>query len=239
MLGLIVGSFLATVAMRWPAGRSVSRGRSACDSCGRRLRAAELVPVLSYALQRGRCRTCGAAIDHRHPAIEIAAAVIGATALAVTPAPVGLIGAAFGWSLLLLAVLDVEHHWLPDRLTLPLAAAGLLASLTSMPPDLLDRLIGLLAGYASLWIIATGYRLLRGRVGMGGGDSKLMAALGAWLGWALLPVVLLLGSLMGLAAVAAARARGRPMTRSTRLPLGALLAVAAYPAFLVMVGTAR
>lgn len=239
VLGLIIGSFLATVAIRWPAGRSVASGRSRCDGCHRPLDFRELVPVLSYAVQRGRCRTCAARIDPRHPTIELAAAVVGAVAFAVVPALVGLSGAIFGWTLLLLATLDVEHHWLPDRLTYPLILAGLVASLTALPPAIDDRLIGAAAGFAVLWLIAAGYRLVRGREGMGGGDPKLMAAIGAWVGWAVLPFILLLASLIGLAAVVAARLRGQAIARTTRLPLGALLAVAAYPVWLIVVGAAR
>jgi len=239
LLGLIVGSFLATVAIRWPQGRSVATGRSRCDTCRRPLGVRELVPLLSFVVQQGRCRTCGARIDWRHPAIELAAAIVGVAAFVVVPGLFGLVGAVFGWALLLLAILDVEHHWLPDRLTFPLILAGLLASLTPLPPPAADRLIGAAAGFTMLWLIATGYRLVRGREGMGGGDPKLMAAIGAWIGWALLPTVLLLASLVGLGAVLTARLRGRTVLATTRLPLGALLAVAAYPAWLVMVGTLR
>lgn len=238
LLGLIVGSFLATVAIRWPAGRSAVRGRSACDGCGAVLGARELVPILSWAAQRGRCRRCGARIDPSHPAVEAAAAVVGACAFAAAPPLAGLAGAAFGWTLLLLAVLDVEHHWLPDRLTLPLLAGGLLLGLAPLPPAATDRAIGATAGFGTLWAIAAGYRLLRDRDGMGGGDPKLFGAVGAWLGWAALPFVLLGASLVGLVAVALSAARGGNVTATTRLPLGALIAVAAYPAWLVMIGRA-
>ena len=233
-LGLIAGSFLATLIVRWPNGRSVAVGRSACDQCGRALRWFELVPLLSFLASRGRCRTCDGAIDRRHVSIEVAMAAIGAMAFWVAPAFGGLFGALFGWLLLTLAALDVEHHWLPDRLTLPLMLLGLLAGWGGLPPALDDRLIGAVAGFGALWLIATAYRMLRGRIGLGGGDPKLFGAIGAWLGWQMLPFVLLLAALAGLAAVVAMRLRGDAITATTRLPFGALLAVAAFPVWLVI-----
>jgi len=231
LLGLLIGSYVATLTLRWPQGRSAAAGRSACDGCGRRLRWSELVPVLSFAALGGRCRTCGAAIDRRHPLIEVAAALIGAAALAVRPDAAGLLGALFGWALLTLAVLDAEHFWLPDRITLPLAAAGVAAGFAADPPPL-DRLIGFAAGFAALAAVAAGYRSLRGRHGLGGGDPKLFGAIGAWLGWPALPFVLLLAAGLGLALAAARASRGHRVTAATRLPFGALLAVAAWALWL-------
>ena len=231
LLGLLVGSYIATLTLRWPQGRSAATGRSACDGCGRPLAWYELVPLLSYAALRGRCRTCGAPIDRRHPALEAAAAVIGAASLWVYPDAVGLLGAAFGWALLTLAVLDVEHYWLPDAITLPLIGFGLALGVRFDPP-FIDRLIGAVAGYAVLAGIAALYRAARGRQGMGGGDPKLFAAAGAWLGWQALPFVMVLASIIGLASVAVASARGRAVTATTRLPFGAPLCVAAWGTWL-------
>lgn len=235
VLGLLVGSFLATLTARWPQGRSSLGGRSACDGCGRALTAIELVPLVSFAALGGRCRTCGGSIDRRHPAIEIAAAIVGAAALAVAPNLGGLLGAAFGWTLLTLAILDAEHFWLPDAMTLPLLAAGLLAGLLT-PPSLADRAIGAAAGYGGLALIAVGYRAARGRTGLGGGDPKLLAAICAWLGWAALPFVLLLAALLGLGAVALRTAKGERVARTARVPFGAPLAVAAWVMWLLMAG---
>lgn len=235
-LGAVIGSFLATAAIRWPQERSVARGRSACDSCGRTLGPVDLIPLFGYLIRRGRCATCGAAIDRRHLLIELAAAAIGAIAFALAPGLTGFAGALFGWQLLLLAVLDVEHFWLPDRLTYPLALTGLAAGSAGVPPWPNDRLIGLAAGFAGLFAVALLYRLVRKREGLGGGDPKLFGAIGAWLGWAALPMVLLLAALIGLAAVAAARARGEAVRATTRLPFGALLAVAAWPLWLLLIG---
>ena len=225
--GAIVGSFLATLMVRWPAGRDLS-GRSRCDGCGRPIGAAALVPLLSYAVQRGRCRACGARIDPRHPAIELGAAIIGALALAIAPGLAGAAGAVFGWLLLTLAILDLEHFWLPDRLTVALGTAGLAAGLVGVDPPLTTRLIGGLAGFGMLAGIASLYRRVRGREGLGQGDPKLLAAIGLWLGWPALPFVLLGASLTGLMAVAAVRLRGRRFGAADRLPLGTLMAVAAW-----------
>lgn len=235
LLGAIFGSFIAALVIRWPQGRSVMRGRSACDACARTLTARELVPVLSYVAQRGRCRGCSARIDPAHWWIESAALAIGIVAGAVAPGWPGVSGAVFGWLLLGLAALDVAAFWLPDRLTATLAAAGLVTALAGFDPALEDRLIGGLAGYGALAAIAWGYKAWRGREGMGGGDPKLMGAIGLWLGWRLLPATLVLASLIGLGVVLFARLTGRPLARDTALPFGALLAVAAYLAWIVMI----
>ena len=237
VLGAIVGSFIATLVVRWPEGRSAMRGRSACDACGRTLSAHDLIPLLSAAMLQGRCRTCAAPIDARHWRIELVAAGIGIAAGAVAVGPVAVAGAVFGWLLLALAALDIAALWLPDRLTLPLAVGGLATGSLGMVPTLTDRLIGGGVGFASLWLIATGYRRLRGREGMGAGDAKLFGAIGLWIGWPLLPAVLSIAALVGLAFAALTPMRGAPMRRDTALPLGAFLAMAAYPAWLVMIGS--
>lgn len=230
--GLIIGSFIAALTARWPAGRSIAAGRSRCDHCDAVLTPRDLVPVISYLVLRGRCRHCHSLIAPRHLVIEIAGAGIGALALALHPDATGVAGAAFGWLLLALLVLDVEHLWLPDALTVPLLAAGLLAGLW-LPPALFDRVIGAVAGFASLAGIAAGYKAATGRVGMGGGDPKLFGAIGAWLGWAVLPLVLLLAAVLGLALVLRDRLVGRAVGRQSRVPLGALLAAAAWCLWLV------
>jgi leader peptidase (prepilin peptidase)/N-methyltransferase len=233
ILGAIGGSFLATAASRWPTGKQVARGRSACDQCGRKLGPLDLVPILSFLIRRGRCASCGGAIDRRHLMIELAAALIGAVSFAIAPGPIGIAGAVFGWMLLLLGVLDVEHFWLPDRVTYFLALLGIAVGAAGLPPFPNDRLIGLALGFASLWLIGALYRALRRREGLGGGDPKLFGAIGAWLGWALLPYVLLIAGLIGIGAVVVAELRGEKVTAVTRIPLGALLAVAAWPVWIV------
>lgn len=234
IVGLIVGSFLAVILIRWPKGHSAAHGRSRCDSCGRALEPIELIPILSWFLVRGKCRGCGAAIDRRHLAAEAGAAMVGLTAVLAHPLPLAAVTALFGWWLFLLAALDVEHHWLPDRLTLPLIPAGLLAAWAGYGPGLEERAIGAVLGFASLALIALAYRHARGREGLGGGDPKLFAAIGAWLGWQQLPYVLLGAGLIGLAAVATMRLKGQAVAATDRLPLGTLLALAAWPIWLIL-----
>lgn len=239
ILGSIIGSFMATIAVRWPQHRSVLRGRSACDGCGRPLRATELVPLLSAAILHGRCRSCGAPIDPTHWRIEAGAALIGAISGLVAPGAAGLAGAVFGWLLLTLAVIDAAELWLPDELTAALALSGVAAGLYGLPPAPVDRLVGGSAGFAMLWLIAFGYRRVRGHDGMGGGDPKLYGAIGLWIGWRMLPAVLLIAALVGLGYALFERFRGRAVTNDTALPFGTFLAIAAYPAWLVMVMTQR
>lgn len=238
-LGAIVGSFLATLVVRWPADRSVLTGRSACDACGRALGPIDLVPLLSALASRGRCRTCRSPIDPVHWQVELACAAVGLGAgLVAADWRQAIAGAVFGWLLVTLAALDMRALWLPDRLTAPLALAGVAGALAGLTPPVPDRLIGGAAGFAALWLVARGYRAVRGREGMGGGDPKLFGAIGLWLGWRLLPSVLLIAGLIGLGWVLFQRLRGRPLPRDAALPFGALLATAAYPAWLVMIGPA-
>lgn len=238
VLGAIVGSFLGALVVRWPEDRSVMRGRSACDACGRTLRAVELVPLLSGLLLRGLCRRCGARIDPVHWRMEAAAAGIGAFSGFVAPGVEGLAGAVFGWLLLTLAALDARAFWLPDRLTATLALAGVASAAANFAPPIEDRLAGGVFGFGLLWFVMVGYRRLRGREGMGGGDPKLFGAIGLWLGWRLLPAVLLVAGLVGLGVVLLRRLQGRALVRDDALPLGTLLAVAAYPAWAMMIWSA-
>jgi leader peptidase (prepilin peptidase)/N-methyltransferase len=234
ILGAAIGSFLATILLRWPQGRSVVAGRSTCDKCGRTLEARDLVPILSWSLSRGRCRTCGARIDRRHLAAEAGAAMIGIAAILAHPMPLAAVTAILGWWLFLLAALDLEHEWLPDRLTWPLLAAGLAAAWGGYGPSLDSRLIGAAAGFASLFMIARAYRAVRGREGLGGGDPKLFAAIGAWLGWPQLPFVLVGAGLLGIAALLVKRLRGGGVEATDHLPLGTLMALAAWPIWIVI-----
>lgn len=227
--GAIAGSFLATLILRWPDGRSIVRGRSACDGCGRVLGPADLAPLLSAAIYRGRCRSCGAAIDPLHVWVEAGCAIIGAIAWGMMPGLGGVAWAVLGWLLLTLAVLDWRYLWLPDALTFPLAFLGLTLGLWATSTPLPDRFIGAAAGYLSLLAVAVGYRLARGREGLGLGDAKLLGALGAWFGWQALPFILLMAATLGLLAVMAGVAAGRTIDRTTRVPLGTCLAMAAAP----------
>jgi leader peptidase (prepilin peptidase)/N-methyltransferase len=231
------GSFIATLVIRWPQDRSVLNGRSHCDACDAVLGSRDLFPLLSAAVSRGRCRHCAAPIDPRHWQIELAALGIGAISGLVVPGLTGLAGAVFGWLLLALAALDIAEFWLPDRLTLTLALTGIVAGLSGIEPSLTDRLIGGGVGFAALWLVGFAYRRLRGREGLGGGDPKLFGAIGLWLGWRMLPPVLLLAALTGLVFALVGMVRGNAARLDDRMPFGALLAIAAYPAWLFLLGS--
>ncbi|MBA3941346.1 MAG: prepilin peptidase [Sphingopyxis sp.] len=229
LLGLIFGSFIATLVLRWPAGRSVL-GRSRCDGCDRVLAPWEMLPLLSALFSRGRCRTCGAPIDRFHGRVELASGAIGAFALALMPGTAGWLWALFGWLLLPLILLDARHFWLPDRLNLLLGAVGLLLAGPLLGTTLLDRWIGALVGGGLLALVAWAYRRSRGVEGMGGGDPKLVAAVGAWLGWQALPLMLLTASLGGIVWAFAARQKGDRPLSGRRVPFGVFIGTAAFAA---------
>jgi leader peptidase (prepilin peptidase)/N-methyltransferase len=220
LLGAVAGSFIATLVLRWPEGRTLA-GRSACDGCGAPLGPADLLPLLSWAAARGRCRQCGARIDPLHPAVELVAALMGAAALAIAPGMTGLAGALMGWLLLALALLDQRHLWLPDRLTLPLLGLGLALG----PAPLAERAAAAAIAGGALLALRLGYRALRGREGLGLGDVKLAAGIGAWLSPFLLAPFMLLAALLGLFAAALDRWRGQPRGE---LPFGTCLALAGW-----------
>ena len=228
MLGLIVGSFIATACLRWPRGEQVLLGRSRCDGCRMTLGARDLVPVVSAALAGGRCRGCGVRIDPFHGHVELAAAALGAAAMALSPDAAGAALALFCWLLLPLAILDARHFWLPDVLTALLGLAGLGAGHLLADASLADRLIGGVVGFAALTLIAATYRRVRGVDGLGAGDAKLLGAIGLWTGWAALAPILFLASATGLGIAAARGKSARAM-----MPFGALLAIgaAAWAAF--------
>jgi leader peptidase (prepilin peptidase) / N-methyltransferase len=193
------------------------------------LTASQLIPFASYAINRGQCRSCSAAIDTRHPLIEMLCAVGGAAAISVAPGLSGMAGLVFACLLIAIAALDFTHFWLPDRLTAALALIGLAGGAAGLDPSLMDRLIGLAGGFASLWVIGALYRLIRKREGLGGGDPKLLGAIGAWLGWQALPLVIVGASMMGLVWTLWQVVRGRTVTATDRLALGGLMASAAFP----------
>ena len=232
ILGAIIGSFIAALAARWPQGRSVMAGRSHCEGCGKTLRAHELVPIISYVAQSGQCRTCGVCIGSDALLIELLAAAIGGLAFYVAPVWYGAACAIFGWLLLTLAWLDLRHFWLPNRLTAVLAITGGIAAYVLDRTYFIDHLIGGVAGFAVLALLSAGYRALRGRDGLGGGDAKMLGGIGLWTGWQALPFVLLGASMLGLLAAAVMILRGQAVDAATRLPLGALLAPAAFACWL-------
>ncbi len=224
-----IGSFCGVLAARLPAGQGVVAGRSACPACGHTLGMVDLVPILSFTALRGRCRHCRAPIARFHLAIELAC-----LAVAVWAASTGADGAllwascALGWTLLTLAWIDAACLRLPDVLTLPLILAGLAEAAWLEPDALTGRSFGAAVGYTALWALAQAYRRLRGRHGLGLGDAKLLAAGGAWVGAAALPMVVLGAALAGLAW---ALRRGRP-DFSARQPFGPFLAAAIWVVWL-------
>lgn len=226
-LGLVFGSFIAAVSVRLPNGTSVVGGRSRCMACEQPLRAWELVPVFSWLALKGRCARCAAPISRRYPLIELGAVGVGVWAGLASPGwGMAIATAVLGWQLLLIALIDGEHFWLPDVLTWPLAGSGVLAAgLLHGWMGAAWSAVGLIIGFASLWLIGRLYRIVRKRDGLGGGDPFLFAGAGAWVGWMGLPSVLLWASAAGLSVVFAQLVVRRRVSGSDRLPFGVFLAV--------------
>ena len=251
-LGLCIGSFLNVVIHRlpkmmereWreqcaeltaaaapvataPQGRyNLLVPRSACPACGHRIPAVQNIPILSWLALRGKCAACGTRIAARYPLVELAAGLIGAyAAWRYGPTLTALGAAAFGWALLALAVIDLDTQLLPDDITLPLLWAGLLVNLGGLFAPLGAAVIGAVAGYLALWLVYWAFKLATGKEGMGHGDFKLLAAVGAWLGWQKLPLVILLSSVVG-AAVGIALIVFARHGREKPIPFGPYLAAA-------------
>ncbi len=220
LLGLLVGSFLNVVSLRLPrlmehewrsqcaelegrespaeAPPGLVWDRSRCPQCGHGITALENIPLFSYLALRGRCSACGTRISAQYPVVEAMAGILAAWVMlhfGWGAAAVG--GILFAWVLLAGSVIDIREQLLPDSLTLPLLWAGLAFNLNGTFVPLQEAVIGAMAGYLSLWAIYQAFRLLTGKEGMGYGDFKLLAAIGAWLGWQALPVVILFSSLVG------------------------------------------
>jgi leader peptidase (prepilin peptidase)/N-methyltransferase len=260
LAGLAVGSFLNVVAYRIPimmerAWRAqceelktqpftppahVAEGKrfdlwwppSTCPGCGHAIAAQHNVPVIGFLLLRGRCASCGARISARYPIVEAFAALLGlTTAFVLGPTWQTVAALGFAWTLLALTLIDLDHKLLPDSLTLPLLWAGLLVNVPGLFTTLTSSVLGAAAGYLALWSVYKLFKLITGKEGMGYGDFKLLAAIGAWLGWQLLPVVILLsavvGSVVGLALIAFG---GR--SSQTAIPFGPYLAAAGFIALL-------
>ena len=253
LLGLIVGSFLNVVILRLPdhmraelaeacadlqdqpyepaANRLFGldfliKPASSCPKCGHGIRAWENIPVLSWLLLRGRCSSCKTAISVRYPIVEATTGLLsllvvwhfGATAAAAA-------ALLLVWALIALTVIDLDEQLLPDQLTLPMVWLGLLVNINGTFTDLTSAVIGAVAGYLTLWLVFQLFRLVTGREGMGYGDFKLLAVFGAFLGWQLLPLVILLSSLVGaVVGISLVVLRGRD--RQIPIPFGPYLAVA-------------
>ena len=227
--GLCVGSFLNVVIHRlpkimergWHAQAAELRGeavaesprynlavpRSACPACNHRITLLENIPVVSWLALRGKCSACGVAISARYPIVELLGGALAAAAIyKFGPTWQGVAACAFLWTLLALTGIDFDTQFLPDNLTLPLLWGGLIANLYGLFVTLQEAVVGAIAGYLVLWTIFWLFKLIRGKEGMGYGDFKLLAALGAWLGWKMLPLIVLgssvVGAVIGIALVA-------------------------------------
>ena len=259
LLGLVVGSFLNVVILRLPRRMQAELAEacadlrkeqaeplpnrwfgldylitpaSTCPHCGHAIRAWENIPVLSYLLLRGRCSNCLTPISMRYPLVE---AVTGLLSLGVVmhfgATPAALAALVLLWGLVALTVIDLDEQLLPDQLTLPLLWLGLLVNIGGLFTDLSSAVIGAAAGYLSLWLVFQLFRLVTGREGMGYGDFKLLAVFGAFLGWQMLPLVVLLSSLIGaIVGISLLVLRGRD--RQIPIPFGPYLAAAGFVALL-------
>ncbi len=261
LFGLVIGSFLNVVIYRlprilerqWRAQAADLEGRPApddgerynlvtprsrCPACNAQIRGIHNVPVFSFLALGGRCAACRAPISARYPLVELAtAAAFAAVAWHFGFGASALLAIAFTAYLVALAGIDIDRQLLPDILTVPLLWIGLLASLwlapaAAVPPAALrDAVIGAAAGYGFLWIVFQAFKLVTGKEGMGYGDFKLFAAIGAWLGWQMLPIVLILAAVVG-AATGLALMAARRLGRGVPIPFGPYLAGAAWIALL-------
>ena len=199
---------------------------STCPHCGHRIRAYENIPILSYVFLRGRCSSCKAPISIRYPLVEAISGILAAYAGWHFGPTVTMAGTLlFIWALVALTAIDIDTQLLPDDITLPLLWLGLLVNLNNGLTPLPSAVIGAVAGYLSLWSVYWVFKLTTGKEGMGYGDFKLLAALGAWLGWKLLPVMILLSSLVG-AVVGISLIVFTRHGRNTPIPFGPYLAAA-------------
>lgn len=210
---------------------NLAKPDSRCPHCGHKIRAWENIPIISYLFLKGRCSGCDAGISIRYPIIEAVTAVLSALAawqfgLSWETASALLLT----WSLVSLTMIDIDHQLLPDSITLPFLWIGLGLNLFGVYTDLSSAVIGAMAGYLSLWSIYWGFKLLTGKEGMGYGDFKLLAMLGAWMGWQALPVIILLSSLVG-AAIGIAMVVIRGRDHNIPIPFGPYLAIAGLIGF--------
>ncbi|MDO8414034.1 MAG: A24 family peptidase, partial [Gallionellaceae bacterium] len=220
IIGLMVGSFLNVVIHRLPKimeqewhaqcaelnddpdtplpRYNLFVPRSACPHCNRPIGALENIPVISYLLLRGKCKGCGAAISLRYPVVELLSGLLsGYVAWHFGFGLAAVAAILLVWGLLALTFIDADTQLLPDDITLPLLWLGLLLNLSATFTDLHSAVIGAVAGYLALWSVYWAFKLITGKEGMGRGDFKLLAALGAWMGWQMLPLIILLSSLVG------------------------------------------
>ncbi len=197
ILGLAIGSFLNVCIHRVPRGGSIVSPGSRCPHCGYVLKWYDNIPVLSYAMLGGRCRGCQAPISIRYPIVEVITMVVFVAHYLVFGPDILLVPRLlFATALIALFAIDLEHHLLPNVITLPGIVVGLAFS-AMLPPGLVDAIIGVLAGAGVLWLVGEAYYRYSGQEGMGGGDVKMLAMIGAFLGWQLMVLTLVLSSVLG------------------------------------------
>ncbi|OQY54182.1 MAG: prepilin peptidase [Candidatus Parabeggiatoa sp. nov. 2] len=202
--------------------------RSRCPHCGHQITALENIPIFSYIWQRGKCTACHKPISIRYPLIEGLSAILAIiTAVFVAPGWPLLGALALTWALLAASVIDFDHQLLPDSIILPMLWLGLLCNRFELYTDLESSLIGAIVGYLSLWTIYWLFKLITGKEGMGYGDFKLLALLGAWMGWQILPVIILMSSFVG-AVVGITLIISRGHDRNVPIPFGPYLAAAGW-----------
>jgi len=223
-----VGSFLGVLVLRMPVGRPVAFARSACAHCHEKLGPAELIPLVSWVASGGRCRHCDTRLGLFYPGIELAATLVAAWAIMALPPELVWPGCALGWTMLAASLIDFRHLILPDSLVLPLVPAGIALHALIVPDRWPDHVIGAAAGFLGFALIRQIYARLRGREGLGLGDVKLLAAAGAWVGWAGLPSVVFLAAAFVLTGLAAGRLVGRAVDRRAEIPFGPALALAVW-----------
>jgi len=198
LFGAVIGSFLNVCIHRIPSGESIVFPPSRCPKCGTHIRPIDNVPIVSYLLLRGRCRSCATSISPRYPLVE---ALTGIAAIAAVwrfdVSAEAAVAFVFLAALIVVTFIDLDHQIIPDVISVPGIVIGLLVSLVLDRPGLQSAVIGAILGYGVLYAVATAYYWLRKEEGMGGGDLKLLAMIGAFLGWKAVPVTLLLGSLSG------------------------------------------
>src|SRR5262245_48737124 len=224
VFGLVLGSFLNVVIARLPERRSLWGPRSACPGCGAPIAWYDNVPLLSFALLRGRCRTCAASIPWRYPLVEaVTGALFGAAWLEFGPTAEFVVAAVLLAALVAITAIDLRHQIIPDAITLPGIIVGFLANLATLRVSWGDSAIGIVVGGGIFWAILEGSLLLTGREGMGGGDVKLGAMLGAFLGWKVALLSIFLAVLLG-GIVALVLLGSRTTGRKDPIPFGPFLA---------------
>lgn len=223
-----VGSFLAVVAVRLPAGEPIVIGRSHCRSCSHSLNAIDMIPVVSWTLQQRRCRYCRAQIDGYYPVVEVLAVLIAMTAASSFTGWELWVSCAFGWTLLLLGTIDYLWFILPDRLTLPLTPAGLAVAYASGSDHIAQHVLGVLFGFLAFVALAYLYRNFRKRDGLGFGDAKLLAASGAWVAVSGLPSLVLVSAIGALAIVLLSSLARGSINPDQKIPFGTYLCMGTW-----------